>query len=157
MQTFSDRVIKIALQIPEGRVTTYGRIARAAGAGPMASQSITAILGKAYQAGIKNIPFHRIVYADGRAWLSNEYEKKRLALYKKEGIQLDKNGKPAGFGNWVEVACIDGTRRRYAHLKERDVKVGDVVLFAKYSGTEVKIEGKKLLIMRESDLLGIVG
>jgi chaperonin GroES len=38
-----------------------------------------------------------------------------------------------------------------------DVKVGDVVLFAKYSGTEVKIEGKKLLIMRESDLLGIVG
>ena len=97
MQTFSDRVIKIALQIPEGRVTTYGRIARAAGAGPMASQSITAILGKAHQAGIKNIPFHRIVYADGRAWLSNEYEKKRLALYKKEGIQLDKNGKIVNF------------------------------------------------------------
>ena len=38
-----------------------------------------------------------------------------------------------------------------------DVKAGDVVLFAKYSGTEVKIEGKKLLILRESDLLGIVG
>jgi chaperonin GroES len=38
-----------------------------------------------------------------------------------------------------------------------DVKVGDRVLFAKYSGTEVKMEGKKLLIMRESDLLGIIG
>ena len=38
-----------------------------------------------------------------------------------------------------------------------DVKTGDIVLFAKYSGTEVKMEGKKLLIMRESDLLGIVG
>ena len=37
-----------------------------------------------------------------------------------------------------------------------DVKVGDRVLFAKYSGTEVKMDGKKLLIMRESDLLAIV-
>jgi chaperonin GroES len=37
-----------------------------------------------------------------------------------------------------------------------DVKVGDTILFAKYSGTEVKMDGKKLLIMRESDLLGIL-
>jgi chaperonin GroES len=37
-----------------------------------------------------------------------------------------------------------------------DVKVGDRVLYAKYSGTEVKIDGKKLLILRESDLLGII-
>jgi len=37
-----------------------------------------------------------------------------------------------------------------------EVKVGDKVLFAKYSGTEVKMDGKKLLIMRESDLLGIL-
>lgn len=37
-----------------------------------------------------------------------------------------------------------------------DVKVGDKVLFAKYSGTEVKLDGKKLLIMRESDLLAVV-
>ncbi len=37
-----------------------------------------------------------------------------------------------------------------------DVKVGDKVLFAKYSGTEIKIDGKKLLILRESDLLAIV-
>ena len=38
-----------------------------------------------------------------------------------------------------------------------DVKVGDRILFAKYSGTEVKMDGKKLLILRESDILGIVG
>ena len=38
-----------------------------------------------------------------------------------------------------------------------DVKVGDIVLFAKYSGTEIKLDGKKLLILRESDLLAIVG
>ncbi|MDD5468122.1 MAG: co-chaperone GroES [Anaerolineales bacterium] len=37
-----------------------------------------------------------------------------------------------------------------------DVKVGDTVLFAKYSGTEIKVDGKKLLILRESDLLAIV-
>ncbi|HXF84927.1 MAG TPA: co-chaperone GroES [Anaerolineales bacterium] len=37
-----------------------------------------------------------------------------------------------------------------------DVKVGDRVLFAKYSGTEVKVDGKKLLILRESDILAIV-
>jgi chaperonin GroES len=37
-----------------------------------------------------------------------------------------------------------------------DVKVGDKVLFAKYSGTEIKMDGKKLLIMRETDILAIV-
>lgn len=37
-----------------------------------------------------------------------------------------------------------------------DVKVGDTVLYAKYSGTEVKIDGDKLLIMKESDVLAIV-
>lgn len=97
IQTFSERVIKIALAIPPGRVTTYGRIARACGAGPMASQSITAILGKAHMSGVKNIPFHRIVYADGKVWISDEYKKKRLALYKKEGIKLDKNNRIINF------------------------------------------------------------
>lgn len=37
-----------------------------------------------------------------------------------------------------------------------DVKEGDTVLFAKYSGTEIKVDGKKLLILRETDLLAIV-
>jgi methylated-DNA-protein-cysteine methyltransferase-like protein len=97
MQTFSDRVIKIALEIPKGKVITYGTIARAAGAGPMASQSVTNILGKAYEKGIKNIPFHRIVYADGKVWLDKKHTKERLALYKKEGIKLDKNNRIVDF------------------------------------------------------------
>ncbi len=97
MKTFSERVIAIALSIPKGRVTTYGRIARAAGAGPMASQSITAILGKAYQAGQKRIPFHRIVYADGRAWLDEAHAAERKRLYKKEGITLGSDGKIQNF------------------------------------------------------------
>ena len=37
-----------------------------------------------------------------------------------------------------------------------DVSVGDKVLYAKYSGTEIKLDGKKLLILRESDILAIV-
>jgi alkylated DNA nucleotide flippase Atl1 len=91
MKTFSEKVVKVALMIPPGRVTTYGRIAKACGAGPMASQSITAILGKAYNEGNKNIPFHRIVYANGTIWVDEVHRAKRLALYKKEGIKLDGN------------------------------------------------------------------
>mgnify|MGYP007071608892 CR=1 FL=1 len=89
MKSFSQRVVEIALLIPPGRVTTYGRIAKAAGAGPMASQSITAILGKAYEEGKRDIPFHRIVYANGTIWVDEAHRAKRLALYKKEGIKLD--------------------------------------------------------------------
>jgi chaperonin GroES len=55
------------------------------------------------------------------------------------------------------LAAGPGDRNDKGERVALDVKVGDVVLFAKYSGTEVKIEGKKLLIMRESDLLGVVG
>ncbi len=90
-KTFSERVVDIALSIPAGRVSTYGRIARAAGGGAMAAQSITSILAKAYTNGQTDIPFHRIVYADGRIWVSKKYEKERLRLYKKEGIELDTN------------------------------------------------------------------
>jgi alkylated DNA nucleotide flippase Atl1 len=97
MRTFSELVVLKALMIPRGRVTTYGRIARAAGAGPMASQSITNILGKAYDKGVKNIPFHRIVYADGRIWIDDRIRAKRLAQYKKEGIQIDEKGRVKNF------------------------------------------------------------
>jgi len=99
MQTFSQRVLTMALSIPPGRVTTYGRIAIAAGGGSMAAQSITTILGKAYDEGERGIPFHRIVYADGTAWISKvpKRRKERLALYKKEGIMLDKNDRVENF------------------------------------------------------------
>jgi chaperonin GroES len=40
---------------------------------------------------------------------------------------------------------------------EMDVKVGDKILFGKWSGTEVKLDGEDLLIMKESDILGIIG
>jgi methylated-DNA-protein-cysteine methyltransferase-like protein len=97
MTTFSERVVKIALSIPKGKVLTYGRIAILAGAGPMAAQSITAILGRAYQDGVHNIPFHRIVYADGRIWIDKKHRSARMALYKKEGIIVDKNDRIENF------------------------------------------------------------
>ena len=95
--TFHERVLKIALSIPKGRVTTYGRIARAAGGGPMASQSITRILGKAWDAGTKNIPFHRIVYADGKIWIDEKHRKERLKLYRQEGIEIDEKDRIKNF------------------------------------------------------------
>ncbi len=97
MKTFSQRVVEAALSIPAGRVTTYGRLARACGAGPMASQSITGILAKAYNEGEKNLPFHRIVYANGTIWINDEYKAKRMKLYKKEGIEVDAKGKIKNF------------------------------------------------------------
>ena len=96
-KTFSEKVVELALSIPPGKVTTYGRIAVAAGGGSMASQSITNILSKAWMAGEHKIPWHRIVYADGRVWLDEEHKKKRLALYKKEKIVLDKNNRIENF------------------------------------------------------------
>lgn len=54
------------------------------------------------------------------------------------------------------VAVGDGDRDDSGKRIEMDVKEGDTVLFAKYAGTEIKVDGKKLLIMRESDLLAIV-
>lgn len=96
MKTFSEKVVELARAIPFGRITTYGTIAGRAGGGSMASRSVTAILGKAWDRGIKDIPFHRIVYAGGKVWMSPEYEQKRLKLYKKEGIKI-KGGKIANF------------------------------------------------------------
>ena len=97
MQTFSERVVKLALSIPSGRVTTYGRIARAAGGGPMASQSITNILSKAWDNGENSIPFHRIVYADGHIWIDDRHRAARMKLYKKEGIKLDAKDRIVNF------------------------------------------------------------
>ncbi len=49
-----------------------------------------------------------------------------------------------------------GDRDEAGKRIQMDVNVGDTVLFAKYAGTEIKVDGKKLLILRESDLLAIV-
>lgn len=54
------------------------------------------------------------------------------------------------------IAVGEGRRDDDGKRIEMDVKAGDKILFAKYAGTEVKMDGKKLLIMKESDVLGII-
>ncbi|HJT13734.1 MAG TPA: co-chaperone GroES [Dongiaceae bacterium] len=54
------------------------------------------------------------------------------------------------------IAVGAGSRTEDGKLVPLDVKAGDEVLFGKWSGTEVKIDGEDLLIMKESDILGIV-
>ncbi|MDR6302864.1 chaperonin GroES [Nitrobacter vulgaris] len=55
------------------------------------------------------------------------------------------------------VAVGPGGRDETGKLTPIDVKVGDKVLFGKWSGTEIKLDGQDLLVMKESDLMGIVG
>ena len=55
------------------------------------------------------------------------------------------------------VAAGSGLKSDDGKITPLDVKAGDRILFGKWSGTEVKINGEDLLIMKESDILGIVG
>jgi chaperonin GroES len=55
------------------------------------------------------------------------------------------------------VAVGSGAREESGKIIKLDVKKGDRVLFGKWSGTEVKVEGEDLLIMKESDIMGVLG
>ena len=54
------------------------------------------------------------------------------------------------------LAVGPGARDEQGHIVALDVKAGDRVLFGKWSGTEVKLDGEEFLIMKESDIMGIV-
>ena len=54
------------------------------------------------------------------------------------------------------IAAGPGARDEHGKIVPLDVKAGDRVLFGKWSGTEVKLDGEELLIMKESDLMGII-
>ena len=56
----------------------------------------------------------------------------------------------------VIISAGSGARREDGTIMPLDVKAGDQVLFGKWSGTEVTVDGEDLLIMKESDLLGII-
>jgi len=55
------------------------------------------------------------------------------------------------------IAVGSGAREESGKVIKLDVKKGDRVLFGKWSGTEVKVEGEGLLIMKESDIMGVLG
>ena len=54
------------------------------------------------------------------------------------------------------IAAGAGARDETGKVQPLDVKAGDTVLFGKWSGTEVKIDGQEYLIMKESDIMGVV-
>ncbi|MDB2421991.1 co-chaperone GroES [Paracoccaceae bacterium] len=54
------------------------------------------------------------------------------------------------------VSCGDGARKDSGELIDMAVSAGDKVLFGKWSGTEVSVDGEELLIMKESDILGVL-
>lgn len=100
-QTFSQRICDLAISIPEGRVTTYGTLARAAGGCGQASRSVSSILSKYPNQGV--IPWHRIVYAGGKVWKTETSEDKRKELYELEGIHVT----PQGFIENFEEVLFD--------------------------------------------------
>ena len=55
------------------------------------------------------------------------------------------------------IAVGTGTIKEDGSIRALDVAVGDTVLFGKWSGTEIKLDDKELLIMKESDIMGILG
>jgi chaperonin GroES len=55
------------------------------------------------------------------------------------------------------IAVGSGTRDEHGKLHPLDVTAGDRVLFGKWSGTEVKLDGKELLIIKEADLMAVIG
>ena len=63
---------------------------------------------------------------------------------------------PMDLKRGIDIAVGPGGRDEAGKLTPLDVKAGDKVLFGKWSGTEVKIDGQDLLIMKESDIMGVV-
>ncbi len=56
-----------------------------------------------------------------------------------------------------EILCVGpGARNERGELTPLDVKVGDRILFGKWSGNEIKIDGEELVIMKESDVMGVI-
>ncbi len=54
------------------------------------------------------------------------------------------------------IAAGNGKSLENGDVRPLDVKVGDQILFGKYSGTEVKVEGEELLVMREDDIMAVI-
>ena len=55
------------------------------------------------------------------------------------------------------VSVGNGKLLDNGELRALDVKAGDKILFGKYSGTEVKVDGEELIVMREDDIMGVIG
>ena len=84
--------------------------------------------------------------------LVTRVEAKEMA---KSGIIIPDTAKEKPMEGEV-IAVGPGARNEQGQIVALDVKAGDKILFGKWSGTEVKLDGEELLIMKESDIMGIV-
>lgn len=89
--TFGERVLELVLSIQSGEVSTYGDIARAAGGSGQSARSVSGILGRYAKKGYE-IPFHRIVYSNGKVWKSDLFDSSRNKKYIQEGVDIDERG-----------------------------------------------------------------
>ena len=96
---FGQRVCDLSLSIPVGRVTTYGILAKAAGGGRQSARSVTGILSKSPYC--RTIPFHRIVYSNGKVWINSDHKSDRMQLYEREGIEIDTRGYVINFTDLI--------------------------------------------------------
>lgn len=71
------------------------------------------------------------------------------------GIIIPDNAKEKPMQGKI-VAVGVGSRNDKGEIIPLEVKVGDVILYGKWAGTEVEIDGKKLMVMKESDIMGII-
>ena len=71
------------------------------------------------------------------------------------GLIIPENAKEKPSEGLV-VSCGEGARKDSGELIEMAVKAGDTILFGKWSGTEVTLDGEELLMMKESDIMGII-
>jgi chaperonin GroES len=82
---------------------------------------------------------------------------KRLAEERKTAAGLVIPDTAAEKPDQGEVVAVGGGKRlENGEIRELDVKVGDKVLFGKYSGTTVKVRDEELLVMREDDIMGVL-
>ena len=79
----------------------------------------------------------------------------RVITWRKKPCAGDPGNQFCGAGD--QFAAGTGARNESGEVHPLEVKAGDRILFGKWSGTEVGINGEDLLIMKESDILGIVG
>ena len=87
---FQEKLFEIIMAIPEGRVSTYGHVARAAGVGKMARYITSSIRS---HERFWDLPWHRVVYADGRIWHADaENKEERIAQFKLEGVTIREDG-----------------------------------------------------------------
>lgn len=89
--------------------------------------------------------------------LSDRILVKRLAMEEKtaSGIIIPDNAKEKPMEGEI-IAVGNGKKLDDGSVSKMDVKVGDTVLFSKYAGSEIRLDGEEHLVMREEDILGVI-